>query len=345
MRAFRWLLAAVLVFGAAAAHGEDLADAYKGKQIKLIISSAVGGGYDAYSRTVARYWGNHIPGNPTIVPQNMPGAGGVKAGNYLWEAASKDGLTVGNLQNTVPFEPLLGNKLALFDTNKFNWLGSPSKEVALLAVWYTVPVNTIADAKRHELIMGASGANSTPAFYARVLQAVFDIKIKLIVGYPGQTEALLGTEKGENEGYPSAFWSSLKVVKPDWIKDKKLKFPVQYALEPHPDLKDVPFALDIIANAEDKQLMEVASAQLTLGRPMLAPPGVAAERIAMLRTSLAATFKDPAYLADCEKQRLECDAPVTGEQMQSILKRAYDTPEPVLNRLRKIYEEGGGSAN
>jgi hypothetical protein len=345
MRALHWLVAIASFLIAANANAEDLAAFYKGKQVKFIISSAVGGGYDAYSRTVSRYWGNHIPGQPTIVPQNMPGAGGVKAGNYLWDVASKDGLTVGNLQNTVPFEPLLGNKLALFDTNKFNWLGSPSKEVALLAVWYTVPVNTIEDARKHELIMGASGANSTPAFYARVLQAVFDIKMKLIVGYPGQTEALLGTEKGENEGYPSAFWSSLKVVKPDWIRDKKLKFPLQYALEPHPDLKDVPFALDIIKKPEDKQLMEVASAQLTLGRPMLAPPGVAAGTVAMLRSTLIETFKDPAYLADCEKQRLECDAPVSGPQMQDILKRAYATPVPVLNRLRKIYDEGGGSAN
>ena len=347
MRAFHWLtgglIAAAFATGTVTAHAEDLTDAYKGKQIKFIISSAVGGGYDAYSRTVSRYWTKHNPGQPAIIPQNMPGAGGVKAGNFLWEAAPKDGLTVGNLQNTVPFEPLLGNKLALFDTNKFNWLGSPSKEVALLTVWHTVPVNTIEDAKKHELIMGASGVNSTPAFYARILQAVFDIKIKLIVGYPGQTEALLGTEKGENEGYPSAFWSSLKVVKPDWIRDKLIKFPVQYALEPHPDLKDVPFALDIIKKADDKQLMEVASAQLTLGRPILAPPGVAADRVAMLRQSLAETFKDPEYLADCEKQRLECDAPVTGTQMQDILKKAYATPEPVLVRLRKIYDEGGGS--
>ena len=340
MRAFGWLLAAAFVGGAVSAQAQDVGGVFKDKQIKLVISSAVGGGYDAYARTISRYWGKHIPGNPTLVPQNMPGAGGVKAGNFLWEAASKDGLTVGALQNTVPFEPLLGNDKALFDSTKFNWLGSPSQEIGVLTIWHTVPVNTIDDAKKHELILGASGANSTPAFYARVLQAVFDIKIKLIVGYPGQTESLLGTERGENEGYPSAFWSSLKVVKPDWIRDKKIKFIVQYGLAPTPELKDVPFALDLIKKPEDKQLMEVASAQLALGRPMLSPPGVPAERVKALRESLMATFKDPAYLADCEKQRLECDAPVTGEQMQDILKRAYDSPKPVLDRLRDIYEAG-----
>jgi hypothetical protein len=344
MRAYRLLLVAAFVGTAVSANAQGAAEFYKDKQVKLVISSAVGGGYDAYARTIARFWGKHIPGSPTIIPQNMPGAGGVKAGNFMWAAAPKDGLTVGNLQNTVPFEPLLGNKLALFDTNKFNWLGSPSKEVAVLTIWHTVPVNTLEDAKTRELILGASGANSTPAFYGRVLQAVFGIKIKLIVGYPGQTESLLGTEKGENEGYSSAFWSSLKVVKPDWIRDKKIKFLVQYALEPHPDLKDVPFALDLLKDKPDElALMEVASAQLTLGRPMLAPPDVPAARVAVLRESLMATFKDPDYLAECEKQRLECDAPVSGEQEQNILTRAYATPEKTLARLRKIYDEGGGA--
>jgi tripartite-type tricarboxylate transporter receptor subunit TctC len=346
MRVFRLFLIAAFAGTAVSANAQGVAEFYKDKQVKLVISSAVGGGYDAYARTIARFWGKHIPGNPTIIPQNMPGAGGVKAANFLWAAAAKDGLTVGNLQNTVPFEPLLGNKLALFDTNKFNWLGSPSKEVALLTIWHTVPVNTLEDAKKRELILGASGANSTPAFYGRVLQAVFGIKIKLIIGYPGQTESLLGTEKGENEGYSSAFWSSLKVVKPDWIRDKKIKFLVQYALEPHPDLKDVPFALDLLKDKPDElALMEVAAAQLTLGRPMLAPPDVPAARVAALRESLMATFKDPDYRAECEKQRLECDAPVSGDQEQEILARAYATPEKVLTRLRRIYDEGGGSAN
>jgi tripartite-type tricarboxylate transporter receptor subunit TctC len=333
-------LAAALAGAATSAHAQDVGSFYKDKQIKLVISSAVGGGYDAYARTISRYWSKHIPGNPVVVPQNMPGAGGVKAGNFLWEAASKDGLTLGALQNTVPFEPLLGNDKALFDSTKFNWLGSPSQEVAVLTIWHTVPVNTIADAKKHELILGASGANSTPAFYARVLEAVFDIKIKLIVGYPGQTDALLGTERGENEGYPSAFWSSLKVVKPDWIRDKKIKFVLQYGMQPDPELKSVPFALDLIKKPEDKQLMEVASAQLALGRPILTPPKVPADRVKALRESLMATFKDPAYLADCAKQRLECDQPVTGDQMQEILQRSYDAPKPVLTRLRDIYEAG-----
>jgi tripartite-type tricarboxylate transporter receptor subunit TctC len=333
--------AAAVVLAANTAYAADpITDAYKDKQLKLIISSTTGGGYDLYARTIARHLSNHIPGKPTIVPQNMPGAGGIKGADYLYMVAPKDGLTIGALQNTVPFEPMYGTKQAIFDPAKFNWLGSPSKEVAFLLVWHTVPVNSLDDAKTHELILGSSGGASTPSFYARVLSSVFGIKIKLINGYPGQTESFLAMEKGENEGYSSTFWSSLKTTHPDWIAEKKIKILVQYALEPHPELKDVPFALDIIKNAEDRTLMEVASAPLSLGRPMVAPPAVAVERVAALRTALTDTFNDPAFRADCATVRLECDNPMSGAETQEVIARMYASPEPVLKRLRQIYEAG-----
>jgi tripartite-type tricarboxylate transporter receptor subunit TctC len=336
------------VFGAAlaasAAHAADpITAAYQGKQLKIIISSSPGGGYDLYARTIARHLGEHLPGAPTIVPQNMPGAGGIKAANYIYTVAPKDGLNVAALQNTVPFEPMYGTKQAIFDPDKLNWLGSPTKEVAFLLVWHTVPVNSLDDAKNHELILGASGGASTPAFYARVLSSVFNFKVKLINGYPGQTESFLAMERGENEGYSSTFWSSLKTTHPEWITEKKVKILVQYALEPHPELKDVPFALDIIKNPEDRQLMEVASAPLSLGRPMVAPPGVADDRVAALRTAMMATFTDPAFKADCETARLECDAPVSGDETQAIINRMYGSPAPVLARLRQIYEAGSAT--
>ena len=345
MRIMQGVLAIMAGLAALPAAAQDLTSVYKGQQIKLVISSPPGGGYDAYARLIARHMGNHLAGNPSIIAQNMPGAGGVKAANFLYTVAPKDGLTIGNLQNTVPFEPLYENKQATFDTSKFNWLGSPSKEVALLAVWHTVPVNSIEEAlaKDHTFILGASGINSTPAFYGRVLQAVFGIKIKLIAGYPGQTDALLGTERGENEGYASAFWSSLKATKPDWVRDKKIKFLVQMALDPHPELKDVPFALAMIKKPDDRLLMELASAQLAIGRPMVAPPEVAPVRVAALRKSLDDTYRDPAFLAECDKLRLECDSPMSGQQMQDILRRVFDSPAPVVARLRDIYEAKEGA--
>lgn len=345
MRIIHGLMAMAAGFAVGPLAAQDLTSVYKGQQLKLIISSATGGGYDSYARTVARHLGDHLPGHPTIVAQNMPGAGGVKAANYLYNVAPKDGLTIGNLQNTVPFEPLYENKQAKFDTAKFNWLGSPSKEVALLTVWHTVPVNSIEEAiqKNHTFILGASGVNSTPAFYGRLLAAVFGIKIKLIAGYPGQTESLLAMERGENEGYASVFWSSIKVVKPDWIRDKKIKFLVQMALDPHPELKNVPFALDLIKKPGDKSLMELASAQLAVGRPMVAPPDVATDRVAALRKALTDTVKDSAFQAECAKQRLECDSPVSGEQMQDLLKRMYASSPSVVKRLRAIYESREGA--
>jgi tripartite-type tricarboxylate transporter receptor subunit TctC len=331
------------VFGTALAAStayaaDPITAAYEGKQLKIIISSSPGGGYDLYARTIARHLSDHMPGDPVIVPQNMPGAGGIKAADYVYTVAPKDGLTIASLQNTVPFEPMYGTKQATFDPAKFNWLGSPTREVAFLLVWHTVPVNSLDDAKNHELILGSSGAASTPSFYARVLSSVFGLKMKLINGYPGQTESFLGMERGENEGYSSTFWSSLKTTHPEWIAEKKVKILVQYALEPHPELKDVPFALDIITNPEDKQLMTVASAPLSIGRPMVAPPGVPADRVTALRTAMMATFSDPAFKADCETARLECDAAVSGEQTQDIIARMYASPEPVLTRLRQIYE-------
>jgi tripartite-type tricarboxylate transporter receptor subunit TctC len=331
-----------LAFAAAGtARAESTVDVYKDKQLKLIISSSPGGGYDLYSRLVARHLPDHLPGAPIIVPQNMPGAGGIKAADYLYTVAPKDGLTIGNLQNTVPFEPMYGTKQATFDPGKFNWLGSPSKEVAFLLVWHTVPVNTLDDAKTHELILGASGNNSTPAFYARVLQSVFGIKVKLINGYPGQTESFLAMEKGENEGYSSTFWSSLKTTHPDWIADKKIKIIVQYALEPHPELKDVPFALDLLkGKPEDRKLMQVASAPLSLGRPFVAPPDVPADRVAALRTAMMDTFKDQSFKDDCTKERLESDSPISGEETQQVISKMYAAPPEVLARLRQIYEAG-----
>jgi tripartite-type tricarboxylate transporter receptor subunit TctC len=334
-------LAALTLATMTAAHvraADSIADVYEERQVKLIISSSVGGGYDTYSRAIARHLGDHLPGHPTIVPQNMPGAGGIKAADILYNVVPKDGLTIGNLQNTVPFEPMYGTKQAKYDPNAFNWLGSPNQEVALLLVWHTVPVNTLADARTHELLLGASGANSTPAFYARLLSAVFHLKIKLITGYPGQSESFLAMEKGENEGYSSTFWSSLKTTHPDWIAEKKVKLLVQYALAPHPELKDVPFALDLLKDRPaDRRLMELASAPLSLGRPMVAPPGVAPDRIAALRTAMMATFKDPAFLVDCAKLRLECSTPISGEETQAVIERMYAAPPAILARLREIY--------
>jgi tripartite-type tricarboxylate transporter receptor subunit TctC len=311
---------------------------YAGKQITIIVSSAPGGGYDAITRTVGRHLGRYLPGTPTVIVQNMAGAGGIVAANHLYNIAPKDGLVIAQLQSTVPFEPMYGNKQARYEPPRLNWLGSPSKETAMLIVWNTSPIRTLEDASRREIILGATGASSTPAFYARLLADVFKLKVKLISGYPGQNEQFFAMEKGENDGGPSTFLSSLKTMRPHWIAENKVRLLLQYSLEPNPELKDVPFALDLLKDRpDDLKLMEIASAPMTLGRPFAAPPDVPADRLAVLRKAFFDTFADHAFLADCEKQGLECDAASTGEQIQKIVADAYLASPDVIARLQKIH--------
>ena len=322
------------------AHAQAPGDFYRDKQIKFVVSSSAGGGFDTVTRLVARHLHKHIPGSPSVVVQNMPGAGGLRAANFLYAVAPKDGTTIGLFQNTVPFEPLFGNRQATFDANRLQWLASPGLEYAVFAIWHTVPVDTIEDARTHELAIGAPGSSSSPAFYGRVFQAVFDIKIRIIAGYPGAAEVLLGTERRENDGNASAYWASLKAIRPEWIAEKKLKFLLQYGAHPHPELKGVPFALDLIKDPVKRQIMEVASAPLALGRPIAAPPDVPADRVAALRAALAETFRDPEYLADCAGLRLECDEPASGEAIADTLARAYRASPDAVRELRRIYQAG-----
>jgi tripartite-type tricarboxylate transporter receptor subunit TctC len=313
-------------------------DFYAGKQITMVVSSAPGGGYDAIARTVSRHLRTHVPGHPTIVVQNMGGVGGIIAANHVYNVARKDGLTIAQFQNTVPFEPLYGNKQALYDPPRFNLLGSPSKETALLLVWHTSPIMTLDDAKKRQVILAATGASSTPAFYTRLLVDIFGLKVKLISGYPGQNEQFLAMERGENEGGASTFWSSLKTIRPQWITENKVRLLLQYGFEPNPELKQIPFALDLLKDRPNEyKLMEVASAALSLGRPFAAPPDVPAERLAVLRKGFAETFADKEFLADCDRQGLECDAPSTGEQLQQIVNDAYAAPKQIIERLRSVY--------
>lgn len=329
-----------LVAAARGAPAQTPAEFYADKQVKLIVSSSVGGGFDAYTRLIARHIQKHMPGHPGFVVQNMAGAGGLRAANFLASVAPKDGTTIALFQNTVPLEPLYGNRQALFDATTLQWLGSPSQEFAVFAIWHAVPVDTIEDAKQHELVIGAPGSTSSPAFYARVLAAVFGIRIRIIAGYPGEAEALLAMENGENDGNSSAYWSSLKATHPDWIAQKKIKFLLQYGAHPRPELAGVPFALELIKDPIKREMMAIASAPLAMGRPIAAPPGVAANRVAALRTALAETFEDPDYLADCAAARLECDEPVSAQAVTDGLAHAYAAPSAVVEELRRIYQAG-----
>ncbi|HEY3654747.1 MAG TPA: tripartite tricarboxylate transporter substrate-binding protein [Steroidobacteraceae bacterium] len=326
----------VLVLSSDSGRADNVADFYRGKSVTISVGTEPGNSYDIYTRTLARHLSRHLPGNRNIIVQNAPGAGGLNNANSIYNVASKDGLSLGQVQNTVPFEPFYGNANARFDATKMNWLGSPGKETAVLLIWHTVPVNSLAEAKSHGLVLGATGAASTPAFYGRVINAVFGVPIKLIAGYKSQNESFLAMERGENDGYSSTFWSSLKLTKPDWIAKHKVKLLLQYGGEAAPDLKDVPFAMDVLRDHADRDLMQIASAPLALGRPLFAPPGVPGERVTALREAIAATYRDPEYLADCSQQRLECTTSALASDLARLIENAYAAPVAVRERLQKI---------
>jgi tripartite-type tricarboxylate transporter receptor subunit TctC len=316
---------------------EAVADFYKGKTVSIILSSGAGGGYDALARTLAPYLANHIPGNPTVIVKNMAGAGGLIAANNLYNVAAKDGTVIGGVQNNIPFEPLFGNKAAQFDATKFYWLGTPSIEVALLTVSGTTPVNTWQDVKTHEILMGSSGVSSTPSFYGRLARDMLGLKIKLIVGYESQTTAFLAMERGEIDGYPSVFYSSLMSTKPTWIKDKKVKLLLEMGLDKEKEIPDVPFLLDLLTKTEDKQLATAAFAPLATGRPYLLPPGVPEDRAAAMRKAFTDTFNDPAFVADANQRGLGVNSPRSGEELQALIERVYKTtPQPIVERIQKM---------
>lgn len=332
----RWLslvLGAVLLLYAP---GAKAADFYRGKSVTLVVSSSPGGGYDIMARTIAKYLGRHLPGNPRIVVSNMPGAGGIVAMNYSYRGAPKDGTFIAAMQNNIPFEPLLGTPEARYDPTQFNWLGSPSTEVGLIAVWRNVPVNSLADLKRREISVGSSGANSTPSFYARLINETLGTKMKIVVGYPGQNEVYFAMERGEVDGFPSLFYNTLNATRPNWRSEKNIKLLLQYGLEKEPALPGVPSALDLVTNPEDKQLMQAGLAMVTLGRPYLMPPGVPADRVALMRKAFEDTFNDPGFRSDANRMALGVNTPKTGADIQRLIEDAYRIPPKTIDRLRKL---------
>jgi tripartite-type tricarboxylate transporter receptor subunit TctC len=321
--------------GQSSASADAIGDFYGGRTVTLIVSTSAAGGYDTLARAIARHIGKHIPGNPTVIVRNIPGAGGLTATNYLYAAAERDGSVLGLIQNNPPFEPLFGTAEARFDPRLFNWLGTPSVETAMVLVYKTVPVFSLDDLRTRETVMGASGANSTPAFFARLFNATLGTKMKVIPGYPGQNDALVAMERGELDGYPSVFYSALSSTRPTWLADGTARAIVQYGPGKLPQLAHVPFVPDLVSGA-DKLLLEAAFAPLSIGRPLLMPPGVPAERVAALRQALAETFADPEFLAEGDKIGLSLNDPRSGEELLRVIERAYAMPPDIVERLRKL---------
>jgi tripartite-type tricarboxylate transporter receptor subunit TctC len=327
---------ALATLGSYPARADAISDFYKGKTVSIVVGFSSGGIYDIWARLIAKHLPKHIPGAPNVVVQNMAGAGGLTAVNNVYNSAPQDGTVISATSNLNPFTPLLNIKEARFDATQFQWLGSPTQDVAILVLWHTVPVETLDDLKTHEVVLGSTSPDSVSSFYGRLIAEIFKAKFKFVYGFPGLADTDLAIERGEVDGHPSVFWSHLVAAKPDWLKEKKVKLLLQYGAKPRPELPDVPYAQALPMSDADRDLLNVSMAPLALGYPYMAGPRVPAERAAALRQALTDTFADGDFIADAKSQGLEVD-PVSAAAMQKTIADAYGAPKPIIDRLLALY--------
>lgn len=333
-------VAAVVLAAALAAspatRADEVADFYKGKTVTILVGYGANSGYDFYARLVSHHLGRLLPGEPNIIVKNMGGAGGLRATNFLYNAAPQDGSMLGAVGRGHATEELVFGERARgkFDAQKFHWLGSLNAEASIAAAWHTAGVASLADAKAKSIYIPTGGTGSDSGVFTLLSNVVLGTQFKLICCYPGGGEQNLALERGEVQGRSGWSWSSVKTEKPDWIRDGKLKLLYQYALKKHPELQHVPLITELVADPADRKMIEIVMVRQEMGRPYLAPPGTPQARVAALRTAFDRMLADPAFRAEAERSKLEIVNPMSGAEIDALLKDAFAAPKPVLERLR-----------
>jgi len=330
------LLAAGL---AGAAQAQSVESFYRGRTVTIVVGYSVGGGYDAQARVLARHMGKHIPGNPSVTVQNMPGAGSLRAANYLYNAAPKDGATLGVFARGMAMEPLIGSSSANFDSRKFAWLGSGTNEVSVCATWHAAKVKTWEDGLAIPFTVAGEGSGSDPDIFSIMLRNVFGAKMRLVSGYPGGADMTLAIERGEVDGRCGWTWSSVKLQRPDWVTGHKLNVLIQLGTQPSPELPGVPFIADLATTARQRQIVDLVLSRQAMGRPLVAPPGTPDDRKAALRRAFDATMADPDFVAEATVRGLEVN-PVKGAELDRLLDQLYATPPAILAETKAILAEG-----
>src|SRR5256886_1159153 len=325
------VLCATVPASAQSTNAEDVADFYRGKQLRMIVGSAVGGGYDLFARIVARHMVRHIPGNPGIIVQNQPAAGGVVMANQLYSQGPKDGTVIGVPINGLPTAPLLQSGTQ-FDASKLIWLGSTNREAYVAFVWHTVPVSKITELATKEVVVGATTPGTTMVDFPLLVNDVLGYKFKVVRGYAGTPQINLAIERGEVQGMGGLGWASVKAQTPQWIAENKIRVLAQYGLTRHPELAEVPTMLELAKSEADRQAMTMLFARTEYGRPYFLPPDVPAARVAALRRAFDATMKDPAFITEAAKLQFDID-PLTGEQVQELVGQLAATPREVVARV------------
>lgn len=308
------------------------------KAMTVYVAGTAGGGIDLYARMLARHLGKYIPGNPSITVQNMPGAGGIRAANFIASQAPKDGSVLGTFPGGPLAEPLIGARNPGYDMSQFQWIGAISRDVSLCISWGPSKFKTVDDARKDQMIVAGTGAGSETDTIPLVLNEALKTRFRVITGYLGTKETFMAIESGEAHGRCGLTFSSLKVAKPDWLQaPRKINIMMQMGLEKSPELPEVPLANDLIKGAEERLMLSIVTMGTAIGRPFAAPPGTPADKVEVLRKAFDAAMKDPEFLEEGRKMQAEI-SPTRGADVQRIISELYATPKPVVERTRKILE-------
>lgn len=327
-------IAAAIVILARPAAAEDVLD-LKGKTVTVVASFEAGGPYDFYARLVARYIGAHLPGSPNVIVQNMPGAGGLRGANTIYNVAPRDGTVMGVVSQTIAVGQVLGTTPGLqYDARKFAWIGRINSNVEVEHSWYQSGVKSIEDAKRREVIVAGTGPTSSSVVFPRLMNALIGTRFKVVQGFQGPTSAQLALERGEVEAIVKP-WSSIKTSTPDWLRDKKIYLLVQYTRQRHRELPDVPAVVDLAQDDTQRQIFSLFSGGSVLGTSILAPPGLSPAMVAALRGAFDETMRDPALLEEVRKNAIDID-PLPGDEVLKIVDSTFDIMPDVLDLPRKL---------
>ena len=327
-------LAALVALAALPAQADPVSDFYRGKTINLIVGTSAGNDYDFRGRLIARHIGRHIPGEPILAPQNMPGAGGIKAANYLATIAPKDGTAVHMIMTNMMAAQAMKLPGIEFDTRQFRWIGNTTSTPNVLNSWHTSGITKIDEVKTKELIVGAP-KGTAGVTYPTLLNKLAGYKFKIVTGYPGGNEVNIAMERGEVLGRGSNSWASWKSTKPQWLAEKKIIMLVQVGLKRDPELAEVPLLLELVTNDRDRKLMTFISAETAISRALVTTPGVPAARVEALRRAFDATMKDPQFLAEADKAKMDI-GPMSGEESQRIADSIANTPAEIVDYAHAV---------
>jgi tripartite-type tricarboxylate transporter receptor subunit TctC len=325
----------VVILSALAFAAPALAQETITKPITIYVAGTAGGGIDLYARLVGRHLGRHIPGNPSVNVQDMPGAGGIRAANFLADSAPKDGTALTTFPGGPLIEPLIGARNPGYDMSKFNWVGAVSRDVSLCVSWGPTPFKTIDDAKKQEMVLAGTGAGSETDTYPLILNDTIGTKFRLITGYLGSKETFMAIEGGEVHGRCGLTLSSLEASKPDWLRDHLVNVILQLGFEKNPKAGDAPLIFDLLTKEADKQLFSLFLTGTAMGRPFAAPPGTPPGKVELLRKAFDDTMKDPEFLADGKTMQAEI-SPTSGAEAQALIAKVYATPRDVVERAKKL---------